>query len=75
MRDSTIYTKEGIMERIREIRVIRELCLDRELHLTMLYSAVMDLNCPVDSLGKPFLPKKMREKKVKLEEVVLMKKT
>lgn len=64
-RDPTIYTKDGLAERIREIRMIRERITDREAELIILYDATVEYGCPVDSVGKPWLPKKMRKHTLK----------
>jgi len=52
MRDSHIYTKEGLEERIRELRHIREMITDREAYLVQLHSDTIRLGSPVNALGR-----------------------
>lgn len=52
-RDREMYTREGIIERIRGIRMMRHILLDEELRLLLLKEASDFYNgAPVDALGR-----------------------
>lgn len=75
MRDSTYYTTAGLAERIRELRIVRELVTDREAQLILLYDATVQEGSPVDARGRRAAPRAARSRRklrtgTKLEEVL-----
>ena len=52
MRDQSYYTSEGIIERVRELRAMREILTDEEARLIMLKEAADYYKGPVDSRGR-----------------------
>ena len=47
------YTKDGLHDRIKEIRLLKDVFTEREQELTILYNALTGTkNCVVDNNGK-----------------------